>query len=239
MTANRFGRRRIVLMRHGHVDYFSDEVLKARDHTIARLTPLGRSQAEAAGVALAEVPFDLALSSGYPRTRETAELVLAQSKVGAPELGAEPALVEIKGGTLRFVSRAEAAAAMRAQFENAAAPGAQMFGGEVFAHAQARAVEALEALLTGPLWRTALVVAHEGTNRLVLSWAVGAGLLAAPGFEQDTACVNVIDFDIEPGPDGAPVIARKIVKLVNATPYNWLKHGMSRTSLEAIFAADP
>ena len=238
MTAARFGRRRIVLMRHGHVDYFSDEVLRTRDHTIARLTEVGRSQAEAAGLALADVPFDIAISSGYPRTRETAEIALSHSKVGAPELRHDPALVEIKGGTLRFTSREEAAAAMHAQFASAAEPGAAMFGGEVFADAQARSVAAIEALLVGPLWRTALIVAHEGVNRLVLSWAVGAGLSAAPAFEQDTACVNVIDFDIAPGEDGAPRIARRIVKLVNATPYNWLKHGMSRTSLEAIFAAD-
>lgn len=238
MTASRFGRRRIILMRHGHVDYFSEEVIRARDHTIARLTPRGRSEAEAAGAALAETAFDLAISSGYPRTRETAEIVLAQSKVGAPALGDDPALVEIKGGTLRFASREEAAAAMRGQFESAADPGARMFGGEVFAEAQLRAVASLEALLVGPLWRTALIVAHEGINRLVLSWAVGAGLAAAPAFEQDTACVNVLDFDIEPDSDGRPLIARRIIKLVNATPYNWLKHGMSRTSLEAIFASE-
>lgn len=238
MSAARFGRRRIYLMRHGHVDYFSDAVLRAKDHTIAQLTAQGRAQAEAAGLALAETAFDVALSSGYPRTRETAEIVLAQSKMLVPALGEDSALVEIKGGTLRFASRADAATAMQAQFQRAGEPGAQMFGGESFAEAQARAVAAIEAMLVGPLWRTALIVAHEGINRTVLSWASGAGLAAAAAFEQDTACVNVLDFDIEPDDQGAPRIARRIVKLVNATPYNWLKHGMSRTSLEAIFAAD-
>lgn len=81
----------------------------------------------------------------------------------------------------------------------------------------------------------ALVVAHEGVNRLILSWACGAGLSAASAFEQDTCCVNVIDFDLT---EGGGEIGRIIVKAVNITPYNWLKHGMSRTSLEAIFAAD-
>lgn len=235
--ASRFGRRRVYLMRHGHVDYFSEAVIRARDHTIATLTELGRAQAEAAGAALREAPLDLAISSGYPRTRETAELVLA-AHPAAPTLLDEPSLVELKGGTLRFASREEAAAAMHAQFVSAAEPGATMFGGEVFADAQARAVAALEALLTGPLWSCALIVAHEGINRLILSWACGAGLAGAPAFEQDTACVNVLDFDIAPDADGHPQVARAIVKLVNATPYNWLKHGMSRTSLEAIFAAD-
>ena len=36
------GRRRIYLMRHGHVDYGSREVVKSQDPTIARLTPLGK-----------------------------------------------------------------------------------------------------------------------------------------------------------------------------------------------------
>ena len=31
-------------------------------------------------------------------------------------------------------------------------------------------------------------------------------------------------------------IARSIIKAVNLTPYNYLKHGMNLTSVEAIFA---
>jgi probable phosphoglycerate mutase len=222
-------RRRIFLMRHGHVDYFSDKVLRAGDHTIATLTPQGQDQARAAGAALAQTPFDIAIASGYPRTNETAELVLAAQAAPAP-LWAEPALVELKGGTLKFASRTEAAGAMKAEFARAGEPGARMFNGESFAEAQMRAVEALTTLLNRPGWKTALVVAHEGINRVVLSWACGAGLAAAAAFEQDTACINVLDFDADSH--------RAIIKAVNLTPYNYLKHGMSRTSLEAIFAAD-
>ena len=40
------------------------------------------------------------------------------------------------------------------------------------------------------------VVAHEGINRLLLSWACGSGLGAMGAFEQDTGCVNVLDFDM-------------------------------------------
>lgn len=235
--ALRFGRRRLYLMRHGRVDYFADKVLAAGDHRIAVLTEEGRTQALAAGEALAAVTFDLALCSGLPRTRETAELVLSRISQ-APDLGDDLAFEELRGGTLKFPSRDEAAKAMHAQFLKANLPGARMFGGESFYEAQSRAVAALQDLCTGPVWRNALLVAHEGINRLLLSWACGAGLAAAPAFEQDTACVNVLDFDIEPGDDGRPRIERVIVKMVNVTPYNWLKHGMSRTSMEAIFAAD-
>lgn len=222
-------RRRIFLMRHGHVDYFSDKVLRAGDHTIATLTEMGQDQARVAGIALADVAFDIAISSGYPRTNETAALVLA-AQSAPPPVWEEPALVELKGGTIKFASRDAAAVAMKAEFQRAGEPGARMFNGESFADAQIRAVEAISALLDRPGWKTALIVAHEGINRVVLSWACGAGLAAAAAFEQDTACINVLDFDVESH--------RAIIKAVNLTPYNYLKHGMTRTSLEAIFAAD-
>ncbi|MBL8560192.1 MAG: histidine phosphatase family protein [Hyphomonadaceae bacterium] len=234
----RLERRRIYLMRHGRVDYFSDEVLKARDHRVARLTEEGRAQAETAGLALAEPVLTRALSSGLTRTRETAEIVLAQ-RARAPVLTADGDLEEIRGGTVAFNGRAEAAVAMAAQFARAHEPGARMFDGESFVDAQARAVAAIRRVVLSPepvAERGAtLIVAHEGVNRLILSWACGAGLAAASAFEQDTCCVNVLDFDLTS--DGGD-IGRIIVKAVNITPYNWLKHGMSRTSLEAIFAAD-
>lgn len=225
-------------MRHGRVDYFSAEVLAAGDHRVARLTEQGRAEADAAGVALREAPLDIALSSGLLRTRETAEIVLSRHSQ-PPLLGEEPAFEELRGGTLRFASREEAAAAMSAQFAEASRPGARMFAGESFLEAQRRCVEALERLFLSGDWKTALLVAHEGVNRLMLSWAAGAGLSAASAFEQDTACVNVIDADIvADARTGEARIGRCMLKLINATPYNWLKHGMSRTSLEAIFAAD-
>src|SRR5689334_22229329 len=73
------GRRRIYLMRHGHVDYFSKRVLEERQTDFVPLTPLGREQATASGKALAHVRFDIALCSGLPRTLETAQCVLAEN----------------------------------------------------------------------------------------------------------------------------------------------------------------
>jgi probable phosphoglycerate mutase len=51
----------------------------------------------------------------------------------------------------------------------------------------------------------------------------------------------MIDFDMVPQKDGqvGTEIARAIVKAVNITPYNYVKHGMNMTSLEAIFAREP
>lgn len=234
------GRRRIYLLRHGHVDYFSREVREAGHTSQVPLTALGREQALASGVGLAHVRFDVALSSGLPRTRETAEIVLAANEAaGHLTLGVDADLVEIVGGRVeRMKSREEYAARMAFEFDRAALPGASMMGGDVFAEVQARYVGAIKRLLASPGWHTALVVAHEGTNRLILSWMTGNGLSGVQAFEQDLACINVLDFDMVPREDGSvgSEIARALIKAVNLTPYNYSKHGMNLTSIEAIFA---
>ena len=231
-TANR---RRIYLMRHGHVDYFSQAVREKGEIRSVPLSPRGRSEAEAAGRALAHIAFDRAVCSGLPRARETAEVVLSfQSK--PPALADDAGLAEIQGGKLPAVqSRDDLIRRMNEFFARAHEPGAtNLDGGEVFADAQARAVAAIERLLASRGWHTALVVAHEGTNRLLLSWACDAGLRAMSSFEQDTACVNIVDFDL----GGIGGVRRALIKSVNVTPYNYLKHGMNQTSLEAIMQRD-
>ncbi len=229
-------RRRIYLMRHGHVDYLAKHVAAEGAINIVPLTTRGRLQAEAAGAALAHVAFDRAVCSGYPRTHQTASYVLAAQKM-PPPLEIDADLVEIAGGQMNPppTSRAELIERMKIRFSQAGNPGATNHdGGEEYAAAQARAVGAIKRLLKAPGWHTALVVAHEGINRLVLSWACGAGLAAMGAFEQDTGCINMLDFDL--GVEGE--IGRAMVKSVNLTPYNWLKHGMNLTSLEAIFERD-
>jgi probable phosphoglycerate mutase len=221
-------------MRHGHVDYLDRSVVASGDIHSVPLTPRGRSQADAAGRAFQHVPFDRAACSGLPRTRQTAEIVLSH-QAKAPPLEIIPDLVEIHSGKIQPVaSRDELIERMNQSFRNAGRDGATNHeGGEVFASAQSRAVKAIETLLAEPGWKQMLIAAHEGINRLILSWASGAGLHAMGAFEQDTGCINVIDFDMD-----GPKVARPLIKAVNLTPYNYLKHGMNQTSLEAIFERD-
>ena len=243
------GRRRIYLMRHGHVDYFGPEIQAAKGDTkVVPLTPLGQEQAKAAGLALSHVALDRAVCSGVPRTRQTAEFVLAAQEATAPVLEEEPDLVEIHGGNFgRISSRTELAAKMAYYFDMAGEEGATMLdGGEVFADALRRTVGAVERLLAEPGWHTMLIAAHEGVNRLLLGWAATGcsrkhALGAVRAFEQDPACINVIDFDMVPAADGSvgTEIQRALIKSVNVTPYNYVKHGMNMTSLEAIFSKDP
>jgi phosphoserine phosphatase len=233
------GRRRIYLMRHGHVDYFARDVQASGTPNLVTLTRLGREQAEASGRALAHVRFERAVCSGYPRTRETAEIVLRHSEGAANlPLGVDEDLVEIKGGMFfPAKNRAELAARMAFEFDAAHSDGARMFGGEAFVDVLTRSRRALERLLAQAGWSTALVVAHEGVNRVVLGWMTGAGLRAVRAFEQDLGCINVLDFDMVPREDGSlgTEIQRAMIKAVNLTPYNWTKHGMNLNSLETIF----
>ncbi len=229
-------------MRHGHVDYFSPEVIASGDFEGVPLTAMGREQARAAGQALAHVPFDRVICSGLNRTRETAEITISCHEISPKlKLEIEPGLVELKGSTNGPpMTREKLGAALAFQFDAAGEPGAR-FGlgtnGEVFSDALARASAAIERLLQQRDWATILVVAHEGINRILLGWMTGAGLKGVQAFEQDTACVNILDFDMVPRAGGQGVeITRKVIKALNLTPYNWSKFGMNMTSLERIMA---
>lgn len=232
-------RKRVYLMRHGHVDYFSREVVESRDPRLARLTAHGEAEANAAGEALSSIEFDIAVCSGLRRTRQTAERVLSHLNTPPPQLQDISALEELHSGQyIEFESREALAATMTAQFENAHSPGASFLeGGELFSDAMVRIVEAMEMLLLQNRWRNALVVAHEGVNRLILSWMCNAALNASASFEQDTGCINILDFDLMNDPaTGNRMIGNKIIKSINLTPDNYIKHGMNLRSLEAIFS---
>ena len=237
----RTGRRRIYLMRHGHVDYFGAEAQRSKRLDDVRLTPLGREQARAAGLALNGIAFDRIVHSALPRTEQTTRIVcscLADTNVEPDE---QPDFAEIgTGKPLALSHRNELAARLAFYFDNAAAPGARLFdGGEAFEDAFRRATSALENMLREDDWTTALVVAHEGINRLILGWATGAGLTAVRAFEQDFACVNILDFDVVTDPENSnrTKIERTIIKAINLTPYNFLKTVMTLTSFEALHGA--
>lgn len=229
------GRRRIYLMRHGHVDYF-DSALK--DPRAAILTEEGRRQSQACRDAMRHLQFDIALCSGLARTRETAEIVLA-ANVNAPEIENAPGIEELKSGRIQATSREEIAARLAFCFDDAASDGARFLpDGETFVDAEARVIASIDATIRHRQWRTALIVAHEGVNRIILGWVSGGGLKSLAAFEQDLCCVNVIDIDVTPAPDGGVQIERAILKAVNLTPYDYVKAGLPRTSLEHLFGVD-
>ena len=211
-------------MRHGHVDYFDQSHDDPRN---AALTDEGREQAGAARDALAGVAFDVALCSGLSRTKETAEIVLAGQET-PPSLDIEQRLIELQSQWLEAKSREELAARLAYSFEAAHLPDATFLPeGEAFADAETRIVAALRDFATTDAWRTGLIVAHEGVNRIALGWACGGGLQTIASFEQDLACINVIDIDLTPATSGNGLdIERVLIKAINVTPYDFVKHGL-------------
>lgn len=220
-------RRRLYLLRHGHVAYF-DEAGRPLNPKLASLTEQGRREAAAAGALIADAPLDRIVCSGLPRTRQTAELVAGNRTLPIEE---DPSFLEIRAGRLVDVPVEEREQAYLYGFDNAGAEDARFARGDSFREVRDRVVAGLERLLLEPGWTQMLLVAHDGVNRLLLGWACGGGLEAMSVFEQEYGCVNVLDFDIADGR-----IVRRLIRTANLTPGNPAKLGTHLTSLELAFA---
>lgn len=223
-------RRRIYLFRHGDVSYVDASGQPVPNARLVNLTDKGQAQARAMGAMMRDVGFDLAVCSGLPRTRQTAELVLGAREL---ELRENLELEEIKPGVpaegedfdiIRDVAYAQSVA-----HED----GARLLAGERFIDAQARALGALETLLAEDGWREMALFAHGGINGLILGWALGSGLQSASRLEQDMCCVNIIDVDQAVG---SKEVVRTSVRLMNATAYDSTKQEERLTAWEAIAA---
>jgi probable phosphoglycerate mutase len=194
-------RRRIYLMRHAQVRYFEG----IHPHEVL-LTEDGRRQAEAARDALAALRFDRVITSGLPRTLETATIVAAYR---TPERVRD--LREIESGELRGVDPEEVQRMMTAAFRGVVPLGSRFLGGESIGELFARVLPRVAELLADTAWDVALLVLHGAVNRAILSYALTGDRLFLGGFEQAPGCINVLDV----GADG-----RFIVRAVNHTPYD-------------------
>jgi probable phosphoglycerate mutase len=222
------GRKRIYLMRHGEVSYRQADG-RTVFSTQVELTAEGVEQARQMREFLAPVSFDLVAHTGLTRTRQTAKLVLAERKAQLEEINT---LREIEAGSIGHISDERIDAEFTYGLERAAEPGAAFSGGESFADFQERIVPAFESFLRRPDWATALLVGHGGTNAVILAWVTRGGLAGLSAFEQDAGCVNIIDADIVDGE-----IVRRMIRAVNLTPYNLVKHEHYLTVAERIVAA--
>ncbi len=194
-------RRRVYLMRHAQVRYFQGVHPEQ-----VQLTELGRRQAEAAARALAGVRFDRVVTSGLPRTTETARTV-------AP--GVEPesryALREIESGDIRGLDPAEVQEMMTAAFRGVVPLDTRFLGGETIGGLLDRVLPEVDGLLADDDWDVLLLVLHGGVNRAILGRALTGERAFLGGFEQSPGCVNVLDVS----PRG-----EWIVRAVNHTPYD-------------------
>ena len=194
-------RRRIYLMRHAQVRYFQGE----HPHEVL-LTEEGRTQAAAAAEALRDVRFDRVITSGLPRTLETARAI-------APDVEPEHnhALREIESGELRGLEPDVVQEMMTVAFRGVVPLDTQFLGGETIGELFDRVLPELDALLADDDWDVALLVLHGAVNRAILSRALTGGRTFLGAFEQAPACINVLDVD----GDG-----NYIVRAVGYTPYD-------------------
>ena len=208
-------------MRHAAVAYFQDgRPLRPDD---VPLTEEGIEQSRAAGEALAPVPFDRVLTSGLPRTVETARIV-------APGVDAEswPDLRELEGGRLGDIPEDELERTFVGAFHGVVPEDARFLGGETIGSLFDRVLPALERLLADDSWDVVLAVLHGGVNRAILSYALTGGRTFLGGFEQAPACINVLDVgETRPG---------WIVRAVNVAPYDPVQLRGRLTTMEELWA---
>lgn len=219
-------RRRLLLMRHGAVDYF-DSAGRPYPPDAVPLTPQGVAQARAIGMALSagQITIDRALTSGLVRTRETAQQVLDAAQL-SPPLEHWPALQEIRGGRLSEIRDDELRDAFIAAFEGPVPREKRFLGGETIGELIDRVVPALQRLLADESWDTALLVAHGGVNRAVLSWFLTGRHDFLGGLAQDAGCLNVIDVGTTP--------ATSVVRVVNFCPLDTLRTETRLSTMEEL-----
>jgi broad specificity phosphatase PhoE len=161
--------RRATLVRHGESEYSARGALNGDPTVACALTPRGREQTRALALRLAEEPLDLAVTSEFPRVRETADELLRGRDVPRlvlPELN-DPRYGDYEGAQL------EDYRAWASSSPSSAVPGE---GGESRLAIVERYVRAFRTILARPEAEI-LVVAHS----LPISYALGAREGLEPG----------------------------------------------------------
>ncbi len=181
----------LLLVRHGETPWNREGRYQGR--TDIALSPDGERQVATLGARLATVPIDLAIASPLSRARATAEAI-----VGARvPLEFDDGLLEISHGAW------EGKLATEVQLEHAemfgtwrstpgrdvpAGPGAETLG-DVEVRAWAVLERVFARLAHG---QTALVVAHDAVNRVILCRVLGLPLARVWKFRQAPAALNVL-----------------------------------------------
>jgi probable phosphoglycerate mutase len=215
-------------MRHGEAAYVAEDGTVTDDPRNVTLTANGRIQARKQAAVLASVPFDRAICSGLPRTRETATLVLAGRET--PILEVVPELEEINGGggDQPIADRRAWLKHVANPWAGADHPEATFMGGERFVDFSGRVTPAFDAIVADPSWQTLLLVLHGAVNRMIFNHVLGLSWQARVTIEQDNCCINVVDVDTDPKGE----VSRFLVRVVNLTSYDLNKSDVFLTSME-------
>ena len=182
----------ILLVRHGETAWNREGRYQGR--TDIPLSADGERQVRALGERLAGIPIDVAVASPLTRARKTAEAILAGRGTA---LDLDDRIVEISHGRWEGqlasdieLSHAEMLGAWRD------APGPDVPAGpeaETLGDVERRAWPILAGLVTRtPVGGTALLVAHDAVNRVLLCRVLGMPLERVWKFRQSPAALNVL-----------------------------------------------
>jgi broad specificity phosphatase PhoE len=184
------GRTTVYLVRHGSVQ--GAETRRFIGHLDVPLSPLGERQVAALGRRLRRVRLDAVYSSDLIRARRTAEILAAPHGLPVSPLGAlrEFAMGRWEGLTGEQI-RDRDAAAFAAWMADVA--GYRFPEGEDLPQLAARAWPALQAIVAAHAGGAVAVVAHGGTNRVLLCRALGIPPDRILALGQDYAALSVLE----------------------------------------------
>ncbi|MBE9535875.1 MAG: alpha-ribazole phosphatase [Proteobacteria bacterium] len=193
---------RLYLLRHGETENHRG-IFKYNGHNDVDVTEEGERQLAAQAERLKDLHFKAVYSSDLLRARKGAQAVAAKHGL---EVRPDERLKEIHAGRWEGLSYEEVIQCYPGEAEkrfndivNYRIPG----GGENLLDVQKRAIEAIDEIARRHRGEEIAIVAHGGTNRIILSSALSLPLENLLKMEQDFGCLNIIDYY-----NGAAVVKR-------------------------------
>lgn len=190
------------------------------------LTPKGEKQAAAMAEFLSAINFDIAVSSPYLRSKQTANIILGESS-GILETSEYFREIDIElHRIIGDVDTAEEAVRLLAE--------SMWRVPETFSREIDDCVERIEeavAYLLSKDWSVALVAAHSGFNRLFICHLLGIPTEFIRVFEQDHAGMSILELDID---NQSKRFIRSALRELNVTAYDPAKSSTRLMDMEKL-----
>ena len=200
-------RKRFYLFRHGEVDYTGTGGV-VKDPDLVNLTENGQKQAVIIDENTKDFLIERIISSGLPRTLQTARYIAERRNL---EIESFPSLKEYQWDPKLLVKTD--IKKFGYLFEDSKAK--EMIGGTEDADEFYNRVTCKLEELIKEDWNNMAAFLHGAVNAAIMCWANDVDISFASKYDQDHACLNIIDIDINENGE----IARKILKRYNIPPY--------------------
>ncbi|MEL6459590.1 MAG: alpha-ribazole phosphatase [Cyanobacteria bacterium J06621_15] len=204
---------RLLLVRHGETEW--NQQSKYQGQVDVSLNKNGESQSQKLAEFLRDISIDKVYSSSLLRAKETAEIVLQYHQDINLELNDR--FKEIIHGVWEGKSKTEIEQEFPGELQRwyETPEEFKMPSGESLEQVWQRTIEVYELILKEALnnqLKTVLIVAHGGTNQILLCHILGLSAEHFWNFRQSNCCLNVIDYP--KGLDSFPVL-----QAINITSY--------------------